>query len=181
VEDPAFYRHLGVDLESPGAGMTTITQGLVKLLYFPEGFKPGIGKIRQTLIAQYALDNLVSKDKQLDLLLNVAYLGNRDGRPVHGFADAARTYFGKDFRVCSDTEFQSIVAMLLAPDRLTPGTPAHAERMRRIDAYLSGAYHPESVLDVEYDHKNHGTRAEEMLMALLRFVCDAKPSVTLKQ
>lgn len=38
VEDPAFMRHHGVDLATPGAGMTTITQGLVKILYFPEGF-----------------------------------------------------------------------------------------------------------------------------------------------
>lgn len=33
IEDPAFYNHRGVDLSTPGAGMTTITQGLVKLLY----------------------------------------------------------------------------------------------------------------------------------------------------
>ncbi len=37
IEDPAFIRHHGVDLETPGAGMTTITQGLVKLIYFPRG------------------------------------------------------------------------------------------------------------------------------------------------
>lgn len=98
VEDPAFYRHHGVDLHTPGAGMTTITQGLVKLLYFPGGFKQGIAKIRQTLIAQYALDALVSKDEQLALLLNLAYMGSRDGKPIHGFADAARFYFGKEFQ-----------------------------------------------------------------------------------
>lgn len=60
VEDPSFMHHHGVDLATPGAGMTTITQGLVKLLYFPDGFRPGIAKIRQTLIAQYALNSLVS-------------------------------------------------------------------------------------------------------------------------
>lgn len=91
VEDPAFFRHHGVDLDTPGAGMTTITQGLVKLLYFPGGFKQGIAKIRQTLIAQYALDALVPKDEQLALLLNMAYMGSREGKPVHGFAHAARS------------------------------------------------------------------------------------------
>lgn len=30
IEDPAFYRHKGVDLKTPGAGLTTITQSLVK-------------------------------------------------------------------------------------------------------------------------------------------------------
>lgn len=37
IEDPAFYNHRGVDLSTPGAGMTTITQGLVKILYYPKG------------------------------------------------------------------------------------------------------------------------------------------------
>ncbi|MDD2770086.1 MAG: hypothetical protein PHT19_15275 [Methylococcus sp.] len=33
VEDPTFFEHHGVDLNTPGAGMTTISQSLVKLLY----------------------------------------------------------------------------------------------------------------------------------------------------
>ena len=175
VEDPAFFRHHGVDLETPGAGMTTITQGLVKQLYFPGGFRPGLAKVRQTLIAQHALDALVSKDEQLTLMLNIAYLGRADGKPVHGFAQAARAYFGKDFRALSDREFQSLVAMLVAPHQLAPGTPAHARRMQRIDAYLSGAYRPMAVLDVDYDGKARGSLAEEMFMLLLRLVADAKP------
>ncbi len=68
VEDPTFWYHKGVDLVTPGAGMTTISQSLVKLLYFPDGFRPGISKIRQTLIAQYAFDDMVSKDDQPDEL-----------------------------------------------------------------------------------------------------------------
>jgi hypothetical protein len=82
VEDPTFMRHHGVDLATPGAGMTTITQGLVKLIYFPKGFRQGIAKIRQTLIAHYVLDSLVSKDDQLLLFLNIAYLGRKDGKAV---------------------------------------------------------------------------------------------------
>ena len=30
VEDPSFYEHHGVDLHTPGQGLTTITQALVK-------------------------------------------------------------------------------------------------------------------------------------------------------
>lgn len=181
VEDPAFFRHHGVDLDTPSAGMTTITQGLVKLLYFPDGFKQGIPKIRQTLIAQYALDALVPKNDQLDLLLNMTYMGSKNGKPIHGFTNAAQAYFGKDFGALSDVEFQSLVAMLIAPNQLSPGTPAHTERMRLIDAYLSGAYRPASVLDVEYDGKARGSTAEEMLMALLRLITDAKPAGSARQ
>lgn len=175
IEDPAFIRHHGVDLETPGAGMTTITQGLVKLIYFPEGFKQGIAKVRQTLIAQYALDSLVSKNDQLLLFLNICYLGNKNGQPVHGYAAAARAYFGKSFAELTDEEFLSLVAMHIAPDKLKPGTLENTQRVQRIRAYLSGKYQPASLLDVDYNGKQHGTLAEEALMSFLRLVTDARP------
>ena len=58
-----------------------------------------------------------------------------------------------------------------------PGTPAHEERLRRVQAYLTGAYRPASVLDVQYDGKQHGTAAEEALMAALRLITDARPTM----
>lgn len=175
IEDPAFTRHHGVDLETPGAGMTTITQGLVKLIYFPDGFKQGVAKVRQTLIAQYALDSLVSKNDQMQLFLNICYLGSRNGQPVHGYAVAAQAYFGKSFAELTDEEFLSLVAMHIAPDNLKPGTPENTQRVQRIHAYLSGRYQPASLLDVDYNGKQHGTLAEEALMSFLRLVTDARP------
>ncbi len=53
VEDPNFYTHNGVDFGTPGAGWTTITQGIVKI-YFYDGFTPGTFRYRkfeQSLIA----------------------------------------------------------------------------------------------------------------------------------
>src|SRR5689334_1125327 len=41
VQDPTFHSHHGVDLLAPPGRMTTVTQGLVKYLYF-ERFKPGV-------------------------------------------------------------------------------------------------------------------------------------------
>ena len=77
-----------------------------------------------------------------------------------------KAYYGKEFAALSDVEFLSLVAMLMAPDRLVPGAADHAARMRSIDAYLTGASRPASVLDVEYQGKVRGTPSEEMLMAL---------------
>jgi membrane carboxypeptidase/penicillin-binding protein len=175
VEDPTFERHHGVDLETPGAGMTTLTEGLVKLIYYPEGYHPGIAKIRQALIAQYALDAQVSKDDQLGLFLNLCYLGNEQGREVHGFSDAARTYFGKKFGDLSDDEFLSLVAMFIGPDSLKPGTPAGRARVERIRKLLAGELRPASVMDFDYMGKRRGTFSEEALMALLRVITDARP------
>jgi len=170
VEDPTFDWHHGVDLTTPGAGMTTITQGLVKLLYFPKGFKQGLAKIRQTLIAQYALDPLVSKNDQLHLFLNICYMGTHAGAPVHGYADAARVYFGKGFSALTDDEFLALVAMHIKPDALQPGTAANAQRVQRMRRYLSGEYRPVDLLDVEYDGKHHGSLAEWVLIGFLRLV-----------
>jgi hypothetical protein len=41
--------------------------------------------------------------------------------------------------------------------------------------YLSGKYQPAGVLDVDYQGKQHGTFAEEALMAFLRLVTNARP------
>lgn len=175
VEDPRFFHHHGVDLETPGAGMTTISQGLVKLLYFPSGFNAGIAKVRQTLIARYAFDALVPKREQLELFLNMAYMGHSSEGPIHGFPAAARRYFGKDFSELSERDFRSLVAMVIGPDTYVPGSAQLAARMERIEAYVAGRYRPLSVLDTEYDGTTRGTFMEEALMVVLRLLTTASP------
>jgi membrane carboxypeptidase/penicillin-binding protein len=170
VEDPTFYTHQGVDLDTPGAGMTTLTQGLVKLLYYPNGFKPGIEKIRQTLIARYALDALVSKEEQLRLFLNIAYFGTENGQPIHGFDAASKIYFGKRVPELTDQEFLSLVAMFIGPNALKPGTEKNFHRVKLIEYFLAGKIAPASVLDVRYMGKQSGSFAEEALMAFLRLI-----------
>jgi membrane peptidoglycan carboxypeptidase len=181
VEDPAFTRHHGVDLATLGAGMTTITQGLVKLIYFPNGFQKGLAKISQTLIAQYALDALVSKDEQLRLFLNISYLGSKNALAIHGYASAAQAYFGKDFVALTDEEFLSLVAMHISPETLKPGSAANTQRVQRIQAYLSGKYQPASLLDFDYDGKRNATVAEELLVTFLRLIANAQPAPASKR
>jgi membrane carboxypeptidase/penicillin-binding protein len=157
--------------------MTTITQGLAKLLYFPGGFQQGIAKVRQTLVAEYALDDLVSKDEQLELHLNATYFGSVDGRPIHGLAAAADAYFGKSDRDLTDDEFIALIGMTISPETLKPGTANSATRVARIKRYLAGELVPASVLDFEYVGKPRGTVAEEALMSFLRLVTHADPSM----
>ncbi|MFV0294584.1 MAG: glycosyl transferase, partial [Hyphomicrobiaceae bacterium] len=47
VQDPEFEHHGGIDITTPGAGITTVSQSLAKRVGF-ERFTPGINKIRQT-------------------------------------------------------------------------------------------------------------------------------------
>ncbi len=151
VEDPAFYRHDGMDLTTPGAGITTITQALVKIFYFTQ-FKPGIAKIKQTIIAVFALDPLISKDDQLRLFINHCYLGNVDGQAVIGFAAAAQAYYGKPFSELSEDEYISLVAMLIAPAtfNIHRYPERNAERVARIKRVISGTYTPKGLFDLFY-------------------------------
>ena len=177
IEDPMFRKHHGVDLSTPGAGWTTITQGLAKSLYFPRGFKPGVAKIRQTLIAQNALDPLVSKNKQLTLYLNITYLGNHKGRQVSGFADAAQTYFQKDFSELTEREFVSLVAMTIAPDHLEPKSEANKQRVTNIEAYLQGAYTPTDVLDLKFEGTPPDRSiASKALLSFMKLLTRDRPS-----
>lgn len=147
VEDPSFYEHCGVDLATPGAGITTITQGLVKHLYF-EKFTPGIAKLKQTAIAAFALDPLMPKQDQLRLFINSAFLG----RNVSGFSQAADVFFGKPFRQLSDDEYIAIVAMLIAPATfdIRQHPARNRERVERIKRVVSGEYVPRGLFDVFY-------------------------------
>ncbi|MBI5249268.1 MAG: transglycosylase domain-containing protein [Desulfomonile tiedjei] len=147
VEDPHFFEHRGVDLSTPGAGITTITQALVKHLYF-EKFSPGIAKLKQTVIARFALDPLMAKNDQLRLFINTAYLGPN----ASGFAQAAELFFGKPFAQLNEDEYVALVAMLIAPTTfdIKRYPERNHERVERIKRVVSGEYVPRGLFDVFY-------------------------------
>jgi membrane peptidoglycan carboxypeptidase len=151
IEDPGFHNHRGVDFTTPGAGMTSITQSLVKRFYF-ENFEPGFAKLEQSLIARFVLDPAMSKPAQLKAYINHSHFGWRDGRPIIGLAAAARAYYGRELAQLSDRQFLSLVAMLMAPRDLNPRDhpAANAERVRRIERMLAGKCKPAGLRDVAY-------------------------------
>ncbi len=138
VEDPAFYSHNGIDLSTPGAGYTTITQGLVKQ-YFFENFQPGLAKIKQTLIA-WVFNKRIDKQTQLLLFINNVYLGTVKGEDINGLEQAAKTYYGKGFKELTKDEYISLVAMIIAPNEFSvKNKPTkNQERVKRIKLLLEG-------------------------------------------
>ena len=150
VEDPGFYDHHGVDLSTPGAGLTTITQALVKIHYF-EQFRPGIAKYKQSVLA-VVLDKRLTKEQQLALFLNTAGFGHVNGQKVAGFVSAADVYYSKSFHQLSKGEFLSLVAMLVGPNEynLSQKPSKNAERVSRIEALLAGECAATRVSDVYY-------------------------------
>ena len=112
----------------------------MKILYF-DGFKPGLAaKLRQTLIAVFALYALAPKETQLLLFINIVGLGGEGGLEIQGFADASDTYFDKSFQDLTEDEYLALVAMIISPNGLNvEREPArNAERVERIKRMLSG-------------------------------------------
>lgn len=108
IEDRRFYSHPGVDvIRSLGAlltnlrgdkpylvGGSTLTQQLVRNFFLtPE--KTLKRKILEQFMA-VVLERRASKDEILELYLNEVYLGQRGSFAIHGVAEAARLFFGKD-------------------------------------------------------------------------------------
>ncbi len=155
VEDPQFFTHHGIDFSTPGAGITTITQGLVKHIYFDK-FKPGIAKIKQTLIARYVLNPLMPKEMQLRRFINTAYLGPQ----ARGFEQAAMYYFRKDFEQLTENEYISIVAMIIAPTtfNIIEHPERNQERVTRIQNVIKGEYKPKGLCDLYYGKLDQETQ-----------------------
>ncbi|MEW8283102.1 MAG: transglycosylase domain-containing protein [Candidatus Thiodiazotropha taylori] len=157
IEDPNFYQHSGIDFTTPGAGITTITQALVKTIYF-ERFSPGIAKIKQTLIARFVLDPLMPKEMQLRRFINTVYLGPK----AKGFEQAANHYFDRPFDEISDDQFLALLAMIIAPE--TFNIEKHPERnelrVARLKQVINGDYTPKGLFDLTYGRVDHETRQQ---------------------
>jgi membrane peptidoglycan carboxypeptidase len=155
VEDPRFFEHKGIDFSTPGAGITTITQGLVKQIYF-DRFKPGIAKIKQTLIARFVLDPLMPKEMQLRRFINTVYLGPN----LKGFKQAANHYFNKEFEQLNEDQYIALVAMIIAPATFSIENypERNKQRVLRIKRVIKGEYEPKGLFDLYYGKMDQETQ-----------------------
>lgn len=151
VQDPGFYSHHGIDLSTPGAGLTTLTQAVVKKIYFKR-FKPGIAKIKQSLFAYFALDPIISKEDQFTLFVNLMYFGKINNKTVVGFADASLLFYGKSFENLTEDEYISLVAVIVSPNTFNPyyHPEWNRERVERIKLLVNNKYKPKGLMDQYY-------------------------------
>lgn len=154
VQDPNFYHHKGFDISTPGTGVTTISQGMVKMYYF-KNFKPGFQKIKQSLIARFAFDALTPKDTILKLFINEIYLGQNGAQAIKGFENGANFHHGKPFNELSWDEYLSLLAMIRAPTTYdyTKQREANDDRVSKIKKMLAGEYIPRDNSDWLYDRQ----------------------------
>jgi penicillin-binding protein 1B len=143
IEDRRFYDHPGVDVirtasalvtnvrgERPYlVGGSTLTQQLVKNFFLTRE-----KTIRRKLLEQFMaiiLERRLTKDEILELYLNDVYLGQRGSFAIHGVAEAARMYFGKDVSNLGLAEAATIAGAIQAPPQYSPFRAPDRARDRR--------------------------------------------------
>jgi len=140
-EDASFFVHEGFDWEGIKdaalynlekgelkRGGSTITQQLAKNLYLSSE-RSFFRKIREAMITR-SLEEHLSKDRILEIYLNVAEWGNG----VYGAEAAARHHFKKSARELTEEEAAWLAAILPSPRRYDPlrKTRALTRRYERI-------------------------------------------------
>lgn len=143
-EDSSFFRHRGFDLDmirlalaqdlqngSFQRGASTITQQLAKnLLLSP---RRTIARKLEEAVFTWRLQRLLSKERILELYLNVIELGPG----IRGVKQAAREYFGKDVAELTPLESAHLAALTPNPHvlarRFRDGTVDEGWQQRLID------------------------------------------------
>ncbi len=132
IEDRRFYDHPGVDVIRSAAaiftnlfgdrtylvGGSTLTQQIVKNTFLTRE-QTMRRKVQEQFMA-LVLESRLSKDQIFELYLNEMVLGQRGPFAIHGVAEAARIFFGKDVRNVSLAEAATIAGLLQSPSRLSP-------------------------------------------------------------
>jgi hypothetical protein len=161
-EDSKFYRHHGFDLEmirhalaqnlenrAFRRGASTITQQLAKNLFLSQ--RRTLARKLEEAVLTWRLQELLSKDRVLELYLNVIELGPG----IQGVKQAAHAYFGKDVSALSPLESAHLAA-------LTPNPHALARRFR--DGEVDEGWQ-QRLLDLLGMMKRHGRLSPAELAA----------------
>ena len=149
IEDRRFYEHPGIDpIRMVGAlvtnlsgersylvGGSTITQQLVRNIFLASVMaNPTEKSLRRKVTEQMmaiVLERRASKDEILEFYLNEVYLGQRGSFAIHGVAEGARLFFGKDVNNVSLAEAATMAGVIHSPHNLSPFTSPVRARERR--------------------------------------------------
>lgn len=142
IEDQRFYRHLGLDplglmravlvnLTAGGVtqGGSTITQQLAKNLFFTR--ERSFSRKLNEAVSAILIETAFSKEKILELYLNEIFLGQEGTVAIHGFGEAAKSFFGKEVEQLTLAEASVLAGMIRAPSALSPRLHLEAAKQRQ--------------------------------------------------
>ncbi len=148
VSDPVLLETSGAGLDTAASKVTATHRSLARRFAFKE-YHPLIGQIRLTTYAM-ALKDRLSKEEVLALALDLAPIGDKDGRWITGLHTASEAFFGQPVAALDERDFVSLVAVMIAPGELKLAAPGEAlgRRIYRIERLLRGDCAPASRNDV---------------------------------
>ena len=116
------------------------------------------------------LERRASKDEILELYLNEVYLGQRGSFAIHGVAEAARLFFGKDVGNLTLAESATVAGMIQSPPALSPFNAPQRARDRRARVL-------QAMVDADYISPDAATRASHEPMMVVARALDAGPTL----
>jgi len=160
-EDRIFFRHHGInpkriagalvsDIKRGAAtqGASTITQQLARSLFLTR--EPTLRRKASEAVIAFILEHRFTKEQIFAMYANEIYLGQRDSFAIHGFAEAARAYFGKELQELTLPEAATLAGIIPAPNAYSP--VQHPERATtRRDLILRIMHESKSITDAEYE------------------------------
>ena len=154
IEDQGFYSHPGINPvrllaaaitnvrgDAPNlVGYSTITQQLSRMFFLADEFNAELisgdrsyGRKFREAVMSLVLERRATKDEILELYLNDVYLGQRGSFAIHGVAEAARLFFGKDVANLSLGEAALIAGVIQSPASRSPfARPDRAVERRNV-------------------------------------------------
>ncbi len=179
IEDRRFYMHPGIDpISLVGAvvtnltssrrypvGRSTVTQQLSRMFFLSEEFNAELqsgtrgrtwGSYRRKALEIFMatiLETKATKNEILELYLNDVYLGNRGSFALHGVAEAARIFFGKDVTNLSLSEAALIAGVIQNPSQHSPFENQEGAKERR-NVVLN------AMADADFITRDAATRAQ---------------------
>ncbi len=186
VEDQGFYAHPGINPirilaaaitnvfgNNPNlVGYSTITQQLARMFFLSDEFNAELQagersywrKLREGLMS-LVLERRATKSEILELYLNDVYLGQRGSFAIHGVAEAARLFFGKDVSNLSLGEAALIAGTIQSPGLHSPfASPERALERRTVVL--------RAMADEEYITAEAGGRAEREPLRVVALAVD---------
>lgn len=164
IEDERFWKHPGVDFKrtlhaafqhlvsgESSFGGSTITQQLIKNLTKQDTVS--INRKVKEIFQALQLERKMSKEKILELYLNVVYLGEG----CSGVQAASNTYFGKSAKDLTLAEAASIAAITQFPNKYDPFLNPEENKKRQLVIL-------KKMLDLKYiDQEGYNTAKSEPL------------------
>jgi penicillin-binding protein 1B len=142
IEDERFYAHFGIDpiavsravvvnlrAGSVAQGGSTLTQQLAKnLLLWRE--RTLWRKVTEAFSA-VLIETAFTKEQILELYLNEVFLGQEGSFAIHGFGEAARSFFGKKVENLTLAESATLAGMVKGPTKFSPRRNPKISQERR--------------------------------------------------